>query len=98
MPRLPYAATTLIQQVQNERKSATAQPHGDPDGFGVFRTIKFDKKSSPWVAERLQHDERVLETELTEAGYLHVTFSDRPAADIRDPFVLEKPEVGESTD
>lgn len=88
--RLPYAARQLIEQVQSQKKRAKAEPFGDPDGLRVVRTIKFDKTTSKWLAPILEQldDDRLVETETTEAGYLHVTFSPGPNADDRRPFPL----------
>lgn len=90
MPRLPYAAIRLISEVQGVKHSAKAQPHGDADGFGVYRTIKFGKRESPVLYRTLLHitDTRIQKFDLTEAGYLHVTFVPGPRADVRDPFYV----------
>lgn len=90
MPRLPGAAKRLIQQVQAEKPKATADPEGDPDGLAVWRTIKFDKRTSKWLAPLMEQidDPRLHDVKVTEAGYLHVTFVHTPQADWRDPFPL----------
>lgn len=91
MPRLPHGAVRLISDIQGVKSSAKAQPHGDPDGLGVYRTIKFDKRSSEALHKVLQHmkDPRIVDLNLTDAGYLHVTFSPRPLADFRDPYPIK---------
>ncbi len=91
MARLPYGAVALIDEVQRCRSGVTAKPVGDPDGFDVFRTIKFDKRTSDWLAPLLDQikDPRIVERQVTDAGYLHVTFSPRPIADFRDKWPLE---------
>jgi hypothetical protein len=90
MPRQTRAALRLLQEAQGLRHSAKGQPHGDPDGFGVYRAIKFDKNTSKWLAPALEDigDARIESVNLTDAGYLHVTFVGRPQADHRDPFYL----------
>lgn len=96
--RLPYAAKTLIKQVQATRKTAKAEPSGDPDGLGVVRSITFDKTSSKWLAPRLLNsdgyiDERIVDADM-DAGRLTVTFSDRSAiADQRGAFVLDEADL-----
>lgn len=88
--RLPYAAETLLDQVLEEKPKAEMQNHSDPDGLDVVRTVKFDKRTSAWLADRLtDEDPRIESVELTEAGYLHVTFVPGIEADQRDPFDLE---------
>lgn len=93
--RLPYAAHQLIEQVQDRRKKAKAEYVSDPDGLGVVRTIKFDKATSKWLAPILEalDDDRIREAEVTEAGYLHVTFVPTPNADDRRAFPLDEAEA-----
>jgi hypothetical protein len=89
MSRIPHAATQLITQVQAERKSATFQNEGDPDGFDTYRTISFDKGSSKWLAPILEaaEDPRIAETHLLKER-LHVTFVPGVEADHVDEFPL----------
>lgn len=91
--RLPYAAEVLIDQVQEQKPKATYE-EGDPDGFDVVRTVKFDKATSKWLAPLLEvvEDWRIEEVNLTDAGYLHVTFIGGTDADARDPFPLDAAE------
>lgn len=91
MARLPYAARTLVRQVLEHKPKANYEVHGDPDGLNVNRTIKFDKTVSKWLAPIVEalDDERIAEVELTEAGYLHVTFTEETIADQRTPFNLD---------
>lgn len=88
--RIPYAAKVLTQQVAEQRKKATFEPVDEPDGLGVHRTIKFDKTTSKWLAPLLESisDPRIASAEITEAGYLHVTFVGSKYADDREPFPL----------
>ena len=92
MPRLPYAAVRFIQDVQAIKPSAKAQPHGDPDGLQVYRTIKFGKRESAMLYRLLLHvkDPRIESYNLTDAGYLHVTFVPGPRADRRGSFYLSE--------
>lgn len=90
MPRLTYAAQTLIEQVRAEKPKAKVENASEPDGLGVVRTIKFDKRTSAWLAPLLEviDDERISGIQVTDAGYLHVTFIARPQADQRARFPL----------
>lgn len=92
MARLPYAAETLIAEARELWPDVTWEPSGDPDGFGVQRSIRFDTDTGQRLAEALEFldDRRVPTVNLTDAGYLHVTFApDSPEADDRDPFLLK---------
>lgn len=97
MSRLPYAAKQLIEQVQAARPSAKAEPHGEVDGLRVHRTIKFDKRTSKWLAPILDQfadiDERIEEYDVTSAGYLHITFVSTRIADDRSPYPLKAAET-----
>ena len=90
MPRLPYAALTLIEQVRLDKPRAKVEPAGDPDGFNVHRTIRFDKRTSTWLAPLLEaiEDPRIESLHVTDAGYLYVTFIAKPQADQRARFPL----------
>lgn len=89
MTRLPYAATTLIGQVQAHRKQAKYTEEGEPDGFNVYRTIAFDKVTSRWLTPLLLEiaDPRILSLD-TINGRLHVTFIGGPRADRNHEFPL----------
>ena len=95
MARLPYAAKQLISQVEAEKPKATHEVTDEPDGLNVHRTIKFDKRTSKWLAPLLDQieDERIAEASLTDAGYLHVTFVAGPVADQRWEFPLADAET-----
>lgn len=89
--RLPYAAKQLIEQVQAEKPKATFEQH-DLDGLMVYRTIRFDKRTSKWLAPLVEQfadgDARIAQWSKTDAGYLHITFVSTPNADDRTPFPL----------
>lgn len=89
MPRLPYAAETLLAQAKSKNKSAKMSPSGDPDGLDVFRTVTFDKASSKYLAPLIEHlgDPRIVDHSVSK-DVLSVTFSPRPLADSRDDFPL----------
>lgn len=100
MARLPYAAKVLADQVREHlhRKPdsraglATMEPEGDPDGLGVYRTVKFDKKASEFLRDGLVletlEDNRIADMEMKDSR-LHVTFTHRVIADNRNPFPLD---------
>lgn len=94
MPRIPHAAKTLIEQVQQTNSRAKATTVGEPDGFGVRRSIRFDKTSSKRLARALSvmDDERIAGYEETKEGVV-VTFSNRTVADQRHPFPLTEAEM-----
>lgn len=88
--RIPYAATVLIRQVQERHKRAKAEPVGDPDGFRVQRSIRFDKTSSKSLKPLLEVlDDPRIESLEDDGGALVVTFVATSRADRRDPFPLE---------
>ena len=86
MPRLPYAAKQFLDEV-----GATKWEEKDPDGWNVYRTLRFGKRDSKRIGEALLfiEDDRIEDWHLTEAGYLHVTFVTGPEADDRAPFDFE---------
>lgn len=91
MARAPYAARTLHRAVLDHKPKATMEEFGDPDGLGVYRTYRFDKRTSKWLAPLIEqmNDRRITEANLTEAGYLHITFASGPMADFKDKFPLD---------
>lgn len=95
MPRLPYAAKTLIAQVQERKPRTTYETVGEPDGFNVHRAIKFSKAASEWLAPIMEQisDRRVHSVNLTKDGYLHVVFTSRSYADDREAFPLDDAEL-----
>lgn len=92
MARLPYAAEQLIAEVQDLDENFTAETVGDPDGLGVYRSIRFDKAASEQLAEVgevLTHDERIVSVENTDDGVVF-TFDERSmVADDRTEFGVE---------
>jgi hypothetical protein len=97
MPRLPHGAATLIEQVKELRKSAKYE-QGEPDGFGVVRSVTFDKSTSKWLGDALDYvdDDRIVDV-TTEKDQTTVHFSTESAvADQRDRYPLaEAIEVAE---
>lgn len=77
MSRISRAARTLTAEVTALRPDAEVEASGDPDGFGVVRTLKFDEVTSEWLEPLLAElaDPRVLEAHVTDAGYLHVALT-----------------------
>lgn len=90
MPRLPHAAKTLIAEAEAKWKTAKAEPHGEPDGLRVIRTVRFNKA----VADKLAHlldlleDDRIAWVGKPKGGGLDVTFVPGIRADSREPFYL----------
>lgn len=62
MTRIPPAARLLINEVQTYDQDVIGVPDGEPDGFGVVRTIRFDP-APPWLRDALdiatEDDDRV---------------------------------------
>ena len=89
--RLAYAARTLLEQVGctheplQEGQNGPCGVVGDPDGYGVHRTVMVP----PEVAQRVSGDPRVLEvavvsTALGEVGL--VKFRSNRLGDLTQPF------------
>lgn len=89
MSRNPYAANDFLAELREQFAKATAEPVGDPDGLGVYRTFKFDKTSSKTLSRVLEEivDERIDSFEESE-GHVYVTFTSRTVADRRGRFAL----------
>lgn len=86
--RVPYAAKTLLGQAQQKYKSAKMEPTGDPDGFGRYRSVIFDKTSTKWLKDVLPvDDERIVDIEMRD-GQMVLTFAATIVADDRTPFAL----------
>ena len=92
--RVPHAASILTEQVQAHNKRAKSTPIGDADGYGVQRTIQFDKTSSKWLAKVLPEldDPRIVGYVEDKDGII-VEFSSQTAADERHPFALSDAET-----
>lgn len=90
MTRLPYAAKVLMDQVEEAKPRSRSETVGDPDGLGVYRTIRFSKSAGKWLAPLLEtiEDERIESFDLDDDG-LVVTFVHTPNADSRTPFPLD---------
>jgi hypothetical protein len=98
--RTPRSAAVLISQVTERYKSAKAEPVGDPDGFGVQRTVEFSGAAGKFLAKTLPNigDSRIVDV-TEKGGKTRVTFSPRTVADQRHPFALDDAElVAESED
>lgn len=94
MSRLPYAAKQLITQVTSFHPKAKATPVGLPDGLGVYRAIKFDKRTSKVLHPVMDHlDDRRIVGSHMEDGYLTVTFVATRHADIKTPYPLAEAQV-----
>lgn len=98
MPRSPHAAKTLIKLLQDslgrsadsEAGLGTAEPVGDPDGLGVYRSYKFDTTASKVLAKHkaaLEADPRIVS--VSGSKNVTVEFHAGVRADSRDPFDLD---------
>jgi hypothetical protein len=102
MSRIPHAAKVLASQVRDKYGRSvdskagqeTITPVGDPDGFGVVRSVEFDKTSSKWLSKVLAAtgDPRIVGIE-EKAGKVKVTFASGTNADTKDPFNLTDAET-----
>jgi len=88
--RVPRSAQTLEAQVSDRYKKVTVEPYGDPDGLGVYRSVRFGKTESKWLAKVLPEidDPRITEVE-EKSGRVIVTFASGTSADQRHPFPLD---------
>lgn len=89
MTRNPYAADDFLSEVREQHAKASAEPVGDPDGLGVYRTFKFDKTSSKTLLKVLPEisDERIESFE-EKTGHALITFTSHTVADRRGRFAL----------
>jgi hypothetical protein len=91
MPRMPYAMKTLTDQIKDLREKAKFEA-GDEDGFGVYRSVTFDKATTKWLGHAFDYieDERIVGYRVSK-DQLTVVFSDRSVeADQRDPFLIDE--------
>lgn len=82
MPRLAPAAARLIAEVRAYDADTVGEPHGDPDGYGVIRAVRF--ADAEWLKEVMDliadQDERI--DSVTGKKNIVVTF----VADVRADF------------
>ena len=92
MPRLPYAARRLVEDIHLLRPKAKVEmtPVGDADGLDVYRTFVFNKATVKWLAPIIEgvDDRRIVGSGVNDKGLLEVIFSHRSIADDRSPFRL----------
>lgn len=90
MSRIAYALSTLIRQVEAERKNAEYDL-GEPDGLGVIRDVKFDKSTSKWLKPLIDvaRDSRIADVS-SASGRVTVTVVGSIRADTRDEFLLSE--------
>lgn len=99
MSRYPWAAETLLTEVQGLYKSAKMEPTDEADGLDVHRTFTFSKATTKYLTphiDALSEDSRIASVETTEKGVV-VVFSHRTNADLRHPFGLRGGESDENT-
>jgi hypothetical protein len=94
MARIARAAIVLAEQVQELKPRTTWTEVGEPDGLGVYRTVRFSKRTGGWLRLLLEQirDPRIQSMEETGDGLL-VTFIPGPKADYRDEFPLTDAET-----
>lgn len=90
MTRIAYALSTLIRQVETEKKNVEYDL-GDPDGLGVVRDATFDKSTSKWLKPVIDvaRDARIADVS-QHSGKVKVTVVPDIRADLRDEFLLSK--------
>lgn len=93
--RVPHAARALRDQLGQRYKKVEMKATGEPDGFGVHRTVEFDKTSSRLLKKVLPHldDPRIADFSVSKAGIAEVTFVGTVRADNRDPYPLDAAET-----
>ena len=94
MTRIPHAAKVLTAQVEATKKNAKWEPIGQPDGFDVYRSIRFDKVTSKWLAPLLRElaDNRIYYAGINK-GQLIVQFVHTTLADTKDTYNLADAET-----
>jgi hypothetical protein len=89
--RLPHAAQQLKKQILDLKPRAKVEPHGDPDGLGVRRSlIVRDKATAKWLLPILHviEDPRIALLEEMSSGHVVIHFVTTRIADERTPFQL----------
>jgi hypothetical protein len=95
MTRIPPAARQLIDQASEGGRKVTAKPVGDPDGFGVTRSVEFDASTSKRLVPILEmaNDRRISTIDYEGKGRATITFVGDQRADFRDPYPIEAVEA-----
>jgi hypothetical protein len=90
MPRLAPAAAQLADQVFVINTNMKCSPHGEVDGFGRFRAIEFDARTSKWLVPALEaiQDERISHIDYEGKGKAQIFFVPTVKADHRDTYPL----------
>jgi len=85
----PPAARRLIAQVTEHKPDAEVTDAGEPDGYGVTRSITFDAKTSKWLRPILEacDDHRI--ADITGKTKATVTFVGDSRADFGQPFDID---------
>lgn len=89
--RLPRAASVLRSQVLAQFPDAETGDEGEPDGFGVVRSISFGGDAAKMLTKALPHieDERIKSVEKASSGRVVVTFVGSTLADGVAKFPIE---------
>lgn len=93
--RVPHAARALRDQLGQRYKKVEMKATGESDGFGVHRSVEFDKTSSRLLKKVLPHlgDPRIADHSVSKSGIAEVTFVGSIKADSREPFPLDAAET-----
>jgi hypothetical protein len=88
MNRIPPAARQLITEIAEVDPNVHTEAVGDPDGYGVHRSIQFTRGG--WVADALEacEDERIAEIHKENEASTRVTFVGDVRADVADEFYV----------
>lgn len=63
MPRIPYAAKQLFKEMNDVAPGVVYEPTGDPDGFGVYRTVYFSGEGVSELLDAVSVDKRIVAVE-----------------------------------
>jgi len=88
MTRIAYALSTLIRQVETQKKNAEYEL-GEPDGLKVVRSATFDKSTSKWLKPLIDvaRDDRIADVS-SRSGQTTVTVVPDIRADRKGEFLL----------
>lgn len=94
MARIPLAAKQLVRQATDAKPQTKAERAGEPDGFGTYRSVSFNKATSKWLEPLLTvlSDDRIESTE-SEDGILTVHFVPGRPSELSHPFDLDSAAV-----
>lgn len=88
MTRLAPAAQQLVEQVRDQHPAMSWKVVGEPDGYRVYRQVRFDTETSSWLRPILDAIRDVRITDCSPDEQMVVTFVGDTRADWRDPYPL----------